>query len=188
MIRMLNFIVNFFLGLLPEVIYFTLFLIYTKGYTYNKIKLFILLLIGYTLFKIMLPTNIYFQIVFTLYVPLILKFLYKDKFHISDIFVFVYASMILILITSICLPILFIFNNYWLSYTISRILLFMFIFIFKNKLNKIYRWIISQWNRNYENPNRIKAITIRQFCVISLNVMFYILNLWIIYIMNTVGS
>ena len=184
----MNFIVNFFLGLLPEVIYFTLFLIYTKGYTYNKIKLFILLLIGYTLFKFMLPVNIYFQIAFTLYVPLILKILYKDKFHISDIFIFVYSSIILILCTLVVLPIHYFGRNYWLTYTLSRILMFGFLFIFKNKLNKVYKWIISQWNRNYENPNKIKAITIRQVCVISLNLMIFILNFGIQYIINIVGS
>lgn len=185
---MVNFLTNFILGLLPEAIYFTLFLIYTKGYKYNRMKLFVLLLIGYTVLKVIFPINIYFQISFTIYVVLILKLLYKDKFHISDLFVFVLASIILILLTSLALPILFIFNHYWLSYLISRIFLFTFLFFFKNKFNDVYKWIISQWNRNYERPNKIKAITIRQVCVISFNIMLYILNLWIIYIMNRIGS
>lgn len=185
---MVNFATNFVLGLLPEVIYFTLFLIYTKDYKYNKLKLFVLLLIGYTLLKFLLPINIYFQLSFTLYVPIILKILYKDKFHISDMFVFVYASIILILCTLVILPIHSVFNNYVLAYIFNRILMFAFIFVFKNKLNKAYRWIISQWNRNYENPNKIKAITIRQICVISLNIMIFILNFGIQYVINGIGS
>lgn len=176
---MCNFIVNLFLGLIPEAIYFTLFLIYTKGYKSNKIKLFVLLLIGYTILKLFFPINIYFQVSFTLCVPLILKILYKDKFHISDLFVFVYASIILILITCLTAPISFITKNYWIGYIFNRIFMFTFLYLFRNKMNKVYKWIISQWNRNYENPNKIKAITIRQTCVISLNVMIFTLYLFI---------
>lgn len=176
---MCNFIVNLFLGLIPEVIYFTLFLICTKGYKSNKIKLFVLLLIGYIILKLIFPINIYFQVSFTLYVPLILKILYKDKFHISDLFVFVYASIILILITCLTAPISFITKNYWIGYIFNRIFMFTFLYLFRNKLNKVYKWIISQWNRNYEKPNKIKAITIRQTCVISLNVMIFTLYLFI---------
>ena len=174
---MYSFIPNVIFGLLPEVIYFTLFLIYTKNYKNNKIKLFLLLFIAYISLKYLLPANIYFQILFTLYVPIVLKILYKDKFHISDMFVFVYASIILILITVVTYPIALVLNNYIIAYIINRILMFLFIIIFKNKLNKVYKWIIPQWNRNYENPNKIKAITIRQVCVISLNVMIYVLYL-----------
>jgi hypothetical protein len=176
---MVNFVTNFILGLLPEIIYFTLFLIYTKKYKYNKFKLFVLLLIGYTLFEIIFPDNIYFQICFTLYVPLVLKLLYKDKFHISDIFIFVYASIILIIITCITAPISIISDNYWIGYIFDRIIMFGFLYLFRKKLNKVYKWIISQWNRNYEHPNKIKAITIRQICVISLNIMIFVLYLFI---------
>ena len=176
---MVNFIINFILGLLPEVIYFTLFLILTKKYKTNRIILFILLLIGYTILKITFPVNIYFQICFIFYVPIVLKLLYKNKFHISDIFVFVYASIFLILITCLTAPISFITKNYWIGYIFNRIFMFAFLYIFRNKFNKAYRWVISQWNRNYEKPNKIKAITIRQVCVISLNVMIFALYLFI---------
>lgn len=166
-------------ALIPEVIYFTLFLIFTKNYKNNKIKLFVLLLIGYLILKIIFPLNIYFQICFTLYVPLILRLLYKDRFHISDIFIFVYASIMLILISFVTAPIYYITNNYIFAFIINRILMFLILFLLKNKLNKFYKWIIPQWNRNYEKPNKIKAITVRQVCVISLNVMIFILHLFI---------
>ena len=182
---MYSFIPNVIFGLFPEVIYFTLFLIYTKNYKDNKIKLFLLLLLGYVVLKFLLPANIYFQITFTLYVPVILKLLYKDKFHISDIFVFVYSSIVLIIITILTYPIALILNNYIIAYIINRFLMFLFIIFFKSKLNKIYKWVISQWNRNYEKPNKIKAITIRQVCVISLNVMIYALYLSVQILINS---
>lgn len=185
---MVDFATNFLIGLLPEAIYFTLFLILTKKYKNKRIILFILMLFSYTLLKLIFPINIYFQISFTICVPIILKILYKDKFHISDIFIFVYASIILILCTLIVLPIHYYFNNYWLTYVLNRILMFLFLFIFRNKLNKAYKWIISQWNRNYSKPNKIKAITIRQVCVISLNIMIFILYFGIQYIINRIGS
>lgn len=176
---MVNFVTNFIFALFPEVVYFTLFLIYTKGYKYNKIKLFIFLLLGYSVLKMFLPKNIYFQIIFTLYVPIVLKFIYKDKFHISDMFIFVYSSIILILCTCITIPIYLIFGKYMLAFILNRILMFVVLFLLKNKLNKAYVWIISQWNRNYEHPNKVKAITIRQVSVISMNIMIYALYLFI---------
>ena len=174
-------IINIIAGLLPEVLYFTFFLIYAKNYKEKRMLLFILLLIGYIVLKLIFPFNIYFQISFTLYVPIILRILYKNKFHISDLFVFVYASISLITITLITYPISIILNNYLLAYFINRICMFLFIFIIRKKLNKCYKWIIKQWNRNYEQPNKIKAITIRQICVISLNTMIYILYLLVNY-------
>lgn len=185
---MVNTITNILFGLLPEVLYFTLFIIFTKGYKTNRIKLFVLLAIGYIVFKLIFSLNVLFQLSFTFYVPIILKILYKDKFHISDIFVFVYASIVLILLTFLILPIDSIFHNYMLAFVLNRILMFIFLFIFRNKLNKVYKWIISQWNRNYEKPNKIKAITIRQVCVISLNVMIFVLNFGVQYLINGIGS
>lgn len=181
-------IINTIAILLPEVIYFTLFLVYTKNYNVKKLLLFILLLIGYIILKFIFPLNIYFQIIFTLYVPIVLKFIYKNKFHVSDLFVFVYASISLIVISLITYPVSLIFNNYLLAYFLNRICMFLFIFLARKKLNKYYVWIIKQWNRNYEKPNRVKAITIRQICVISLNVMIYILYLGVVYNINIVGS
>ena len=180
----MNIFYNIIFALLPESIYFTLFLIYTKNYKNNKLKLFILLFLGYVTLKIIFPFNIYCQILFLIYVPIILRLLYKNKFHISDIFILVYASLLIILETLLVLPIYSIFNNYLLAFILSRLLMFIVLFILKNKLNKVYKWIISQWNRNYEKPNKIKAITIRQCCVISLNVIVFILYLGIQYIIK----
>lgn len=176
---MYNIIDNIIFALIPEVIYFTLFLIFTKNYKTNRIALFVLLLLGYIILKLIFPLNIYFQLCFTLYVPFILKILYKDKFHISDIFIFVYSSILLILITCLTLPIYYIFNNYIFAFIINRFLMFFVLILLRNKLNKGYKWIIAQWNRNYENPNKIKAITIRQICVISFNIMIFVLYLFI---------
>lgn len=181
---MYSFGLNVLLGLIPECLYFTLFIIYTKKYKTKRILLFILLLAGYIILKFLFPINITFQILYILYVPLILKLLYKNKFHITDIFVFVYASIFLIIITLISLPIFFIFNQYIIAFILNRILMFLFLILFKDKFNIIYKKIISQWNRNYQKKNKFKAITIRQICVISLNIMVFVLNIWISYIIN----
>lgn len=183
--KMYGFFPSLILAWFPEVIYFTLFLIFTKRYNYNRLKLFSCLLIGYVFLKICFPKNIYFQISYTLLVPIILKILYKNKFHISDIFVFVYASLILIFITIMTYPFALLFNNYVLAFILNRIVMFSILFIIKNNLNKVYVWIISQWNRNYEKPNKIKSITIRQTCVISLNIMIFMLYLSVQILINS---
>lgn len=181
---MVSFIQNVMLALLPEVIYFTLFLIFTKQYKNRRILLFFLLLIGYVTLKKIFPFNIYCQIGFIIYVPIILRILYKAKFHLSDMFIIVYASWILILETLLLLPVYLVFNNYIAIFILTRILMIVTVLLLRNKLNKAYKWIISQWNRNYEKPNKVKAITIRQVCVISLNVMIFMLYLGIQYIIK----
>lgn len=169
---------------IPEVLYFTLFLVFAKGYKTRKLELFFVLLFGYVLFEEMFKMNIYFQIAYTLYVPIVLRMLYKDKFHISDIFVFVYSSIFLILISIIGIVMYSVCKFYVFSFVVNRILMFLFLFLFKTKIRKYYEWIISQWNRNVEHPNRVKAITIRQVCTISLNIMIYVLYLILQYFIN----
>lgn len=102
---MVSNIQNILFALLPEAIYFTLFLIYTKGYKTKKFLLFTLLFIGYVVLKLAFPLNIHCQVGFLIYTPVVLKLLYKDKFHISDAFVLVYASWLIILETLLILPI-----------------------------------------------------------------------------------
>lgn len=179
---------NIILGIIPEAIFFSLFIIFTKKYN-HKIKnlvFTILMILGYIILKQLLPKNVYCQIIYILYVPLLMFLLYKNKFHISDIFVMSWASILMTLLQVIFLPLIYLFGNdsYMVMWILNRIITFALLILFRNKFNKIYKYFISQWNRNREKPNKIKALTIRNICVISLNISIFILNLCMILISN----
>ena len=169
---------NIILGLIPESIFFSLFIIFTKNYK-NKAKniVFTLLMItGYIILKQILPRNVYCQIIYLAYVPLLMFLLYRNKFHISDVFVMSWANIVYIGLTSICLLLINIFCNiYWVLYAINRLSMVLFLVFTYNKLNKFYKYIIPQWNRNRQKPNKIKALTIRNICVIGLNISIFII-------------
>ena len=80
---MVSNIQNILFALLPEAIYFTLFLIYTKGYKTKKFLLFTLLFIGYVVLKLAFPLNIHCQVGFLIYTPVINP---EDKVLIIDDF------------------------------------------------------------------------------------------------------
>ena len=179
---------NIILGLIPEAIFFSLFIIFTKNYK-NKAKniVFTLLMItGYIILKQILPRNVYCQIIYLAYVPLLMFLLYRNKFHISDVFVMSWASILITILQLIFLPFLYLFgnNSYFIMWILNRIITFVVLIFMKNKLNKIYKYFISQWNRNREKPNKFKALTIRNICVISLNISIFILNLCMILVSN----
>lgn len=179
---------NILLGLIPEAIYFSIFIILTKNYKNKRKNLIftLLLTLGYIMFKQILPRNVYCQIAYLLYVPFIMRVMYKEKWHISDMFVMSWATIILGILSILAMIPTFVFGIklYWYCYAINRLLLVLFLIFCGKKLNGIYRYFISQWNRNYEKPNKIKALTVRNVCVITLNVTIYLLNLCMIFMSN----
>ena len=174
---------NILLGLIPEAIYFSLFIIFTKDYKKNRVLFTILLALGYIVLKQIFPANVYCQVCYILYVPFIMWLTNREKFHASDMFVMSWASITLLVFSLIFMPIILIFGmkTYFIMFALNRIIMFVFLALFKNKLNKIYKWVIPQWNRNREKPNPIKALTIRNLCVLGLNFSIFILNLCMIF-------
>lgn len=177
------YIISILLGLLPEVLYFTMFLVYTKNLKEKKIKLFLLISIAYFLCLLIQKYKTLYYILFVVLVYLILKLLYKEKSQIIDIFAFSISTIYLTLLACICAIILKNdYSNYFLYYSlyfISRVLLFG-IFIFKNKFNIIYKKYCNLWNRNDNIKRPIKSITLRNVSLIMINVSIFILNIAII--------
>lgn len=142
------YLISIILGLLPEVLYFTLFLIYTKDLKEKKLKLFALITIAYTVtifIKQYVLLN-YLALIAGMY--LILKLLYKKKTQIIDVFIVGISYLWIALLSAVLL--IFLnkdLSNYYQLYIINRILLFV-PFIFKNKFNIVYKKYCSLWNRN----------------------------------------
>lgn len=173
------------LGQIPEAIYFALFMIFTKRIKEKRIFFIITMVVEYLLLKHFVKYNIWFQISYIFMSFLILKLLYKDKAQITDIFTFAIASIVLMIC---CLLLSFIFlsnfSNYFYYYLyaiITRILMFGFLFIFKNKLYKIQNFYKKIWNRNDKVNKKIKSTTFRSLNIVIFNIMFYILNICMLY-------
>lgn len=176
---MVNFIVNIFLGMVPDILYLTLFICFAKKLKEKRIKLFVLLAIGYILLIMILQYKFLFYIAFIIYAFLILKLLYKS--HISDFFLVSVALFYMTLISYIGYMLLS--GNYVLYYIVERIVLYL-IFIFKNKFNVVYNKYLSLWNRN--DNGKIKSITLRNGSLLFVNSFIIILDLIIIYIVSII--
>lgn len=172
-------IISFLFGLVPEVTYFTLFLIYTKQIKEKKLLLWILIAIAYVLCMFVQKYKAVYYILFIVLVYLILKLLYKKKTQIIDIFVFSLSFSYICFIGFLFSRFLVDSNpslTYFFSAFMNRIFLFI-PFIFKNKFNFIYKKYCKLWNRDYNKKQPIKSITLRNSSLILLNIFIFIINI-----------
>ena len=105
-----------------------------------------------------------------------LKVLYKEKAQITDIFLFMFASIILILFSGIFA--ILVYNNiinYIVAIILLRICLFLFLFFNIKNINGVYKTFCKSWNRN--KNSKIKSLTLRNISIIIFNLMFYSINL-----------
>lgn len=166
-----------FITQIPEAIYFSLFMIYTKRLTEKRLLYITLMVLEYILLVNLFPYNVYFQITYTFISFLILKVLYKEKSQIIDIFTFGIASIILMVISALMYVIgSYTFNNVILCIVLQKIILFAFIFIFKNKLYNIQKLYKKLWNRKFNKTYKIKTTTFRAINVVVFNIMFFVIN------------
>ena len=178
------YLVSILLGMIPEVLYFTLFLIYTKGLKEKKIRLCLLIAIAYFLCLMINRFKLVYYIGFLFLIYLILKLLYKKKAQITDIFIINLSFIYIGLISYICS--LFVkedYSNYYLLCIIDKILLFV-PFIFRNKFNIWYKKYYSLWNRNDSIKRPIKSITLRNLSLIGLNMFIFICYIVFLYKLN----
>lgn len=171
---------NILLCAIPEVLYFTLFMIFTKNLKDKKFIYFGLMLIQYVILMNLLPYNVWFQLIYTFMSFVILKILYKEKAIITDIFMFAISSILLIITSVVSYMIVYYtIGIYAVAYILNRILMFGLLFIFKNKLNVIYKKLNNVWNR--KSNSKVRSLTVRNISVIVFNVMFYVINFCMIY-------
>lgn len=181
---MMKFILSLFVGMIPEVLYFTLFLIYTKNLKEKKIKLFLLIAIAYVLCIMISRYKILYYVSFIFLIYLILKLLYRKKTQIIDIFVIMYASFYLTLL-SYLIYFAHDFTSYLICYAINRILLFA-IFVFRNKFNVLYQKYCKFWNRNDSIKRPMKSITLRNISLIVINCIIFFMNIICLYMITLV--
>lgn len=182
--KMLQNIILLFLEKICEAIYFSLFLIYGKNLKEKRLLFIGIMIFEYLMLKCFIKFNVYFQIAYTFMSFINLKVLYREKAQITDIFLFATASIFLIVI-SFCSGLLHILKmKYFYALIINRIILFSFLFFIKNKINLIYKKYYLKWNRK-DNMTKIRSLTLRNISVIIFNLMFYVINIGLIYAILT---
>ena len=167
-----------FLGQIPEAIYCALFIITCKKIKTKRLLFILLMIMDYLLLKEFLIFNSWFQFLYVIITFIILKVLYKNKAKLFDIF-YMLLSYLFIIIVSIPCFILF-GKNMILANFINKILLFALLFIFRNKLNKLQNIYYKFWNVDKEKKKKIKAITFRSINILTMNLIFIVINLCMI--------
>lgn len=181
---MLQNIILLFLEKICEAIYFSLFLIYGKNLKEKRLLFISIMIFEYVLLTSVLQYTTWIHIIYITLTYINLKVLYKEKAQITDIFLFATASIFLILI-SFCSGLLHILKmKYFYALIINRIILFSFLFFIKNKINLIYKKYYLKWNRK-DNMTKIRSLTLRNISVIIFNLMFYVINIGLIYAILT---
>lgn len=170
------------LGQIPEAIYFALFMIYAKNLKEKRLLFTFLMVVEYIILTRIIMFNSWFQILYTAITFIILKVLYKEKAQVTDIFTFCIGSIMLMIICSICVFLTcVVIKNAIICGIISRILMFLFLFITHKHLYKIQNLYKKLWNRNDKVKKKIKSTTFRCINLVVFNVMFYIINIGMFY-------
>ena len=170
------------LGQVPEAIYFALFMIFTKRLDKKRGLFMTLMVAEYVLLLNALPFSTWSHILYFVISYIILKILYKEKSQITDIFTLGIASIILMIISVICYFIIFVtIQNIIISTLLAKIILFIFLFAMKTKLCNIQKMYKYLWNRNDKLPKFMKSTTFRCINIILFNIMFYVINSFILF-------
>ena len=175
-------ILEMLLGQVPEAIYFSLFMIFTKQLKEKRALFIALMIIEYLLLIRTMPFNLYSHIGYFIITFIILKLLYKEKAQITDVFTMAISSIILITIDALVyFSIGTLTQNYFIAMLIDRILIFTVILLLKNKLPRIQDTYKKLWNRNDKEKKKIKSTTFRCINLIIFNFSFYAINLMMLY-------
>ena len=166
---MIDFIIGLLIGMLPEVLYFTLSICFVKDIQKNRLKLFSLLAVGYIVLIMICRFQLLFYLGYIVYVYVVLKKLYKSK--IIDLFIVSVISTYLTLASFISFKLI---DTYMLAYLVNRLMLFIPIFLLNYKLNDFYNVYYILWDRH--EGNKIKSITVRNISLVFINMLIVIFN------------
>ena len=169
------------IGVIPDVIFLSLFIIYSKKIQTRRVIFFILLLIDYIVTLIIFKYQTLFYILFIVIEYIILRLLYKKEIQLIDSFVITIPFLILFLMSCIYY---FLIPNYMLACILEKITILIMIFLIKNKINIAYKTYRHLWNRTKEEARKIRSITLRNISLILMYIFIFLSDLVCIYIMN----
>lgn len=173
------------IGQIPEAIYFSLFLIFAKGLKKKRTLFTSIMIVEYLLLKRLLPFNVVFQLIYTFLIFLSLKVVYGKIAQITDIFAFSFASLYLIFASAITYAIsYFTVKSFLFALIMNRIIIFSSLIIFNKKIKELYDKFKYLWNRHRNEKVKIRSLTLRNISIILFNIMFYIINIGMIFLLR----
>lgn len=179
---MIENILQIIVGQVPEAIYFSLFIILTRGFKENRLKFTLAIVLEYLLLMNSLPYSVWSHLLFFILTYLIIRLVYKEKAQVTDIFTIAIASLAMIIVNAILYYIGMVTYNYYPIYVVlTRISMFLGLFLVRNKLPKLQKLYNKYWNRNDKIPKRMKSVTFRALNTVVFNLMFYIINIGMIF-------
>lgn len=175
------------LGIIPDSIFITFFILIIKQIKEKRIMLFILISLSYVICMVIKRYNIVYYTLFIVLIYFSIYLLYRDKSNITDTFLIGFL-LLCMFVTSV---IAYSFmgdnlENYYICLLLNKILLII-PFIFMKKIRTIYNKYNEYWNRNDNEKRPIKSISVRNISLILLNVLMffiYLATLSIIYKFN----
>lgn len=170
-------IISIILGLIPEFLYYFIYLTKIKELKGNNILFFILTFINYFLSMLLIRHSFIMYVVFDTVEYLILKILYKNKVCITDLFLILFVETYLLIISVLCF---FLISNYIVAFIVNRILMFIPL-ILLNKIRLLYKRYKNMWNRNDKKKNLIKSLTLRNASLIIMNILIIVTYLILMY-------
>ena len=166
-----------------EAIYFAMFLLIGKNIKNKKLLFIGIMVFEYVMLTNFIEFNVWFQLIYTFMSFVNLKVLYREKAQITDIFLFMVASLTLIFVSFISyMPFHIItkgnveLREYLVALFLNRALLGLILIAGRNLIRNNYKKFCSLWNR-HAIPNQIKSLTLRNISVIIFNLMFWLINL-----------
>lgn len=172
----MNDLLTLLVGGIPEAIYFSLFIVFAKGLKEKRILFTVLMVLQYVLLTRVFVLDIYFQIIYTFMTFVILKSLYKEKAQITDIFLFISSVIILTIFTIPFLLLNTLISSLYVVCIISKICLFIFLYLIRGKIRPLYIKFFKHWNRDYVNKRKIKSLTLKNISIIVFNLMFVLIS------------
>ena len=171
-------LINIILGMLPEVIFFTIFLTACKNIKRKRFSLLILTILNYIGTGALTTYSIYSYVFLIIFQFLFMKLLYKKEVEYIDVFLITISHIYVFIISIACYKLI---NNYYIAFIIDRILLYVPL-LFKNKLIYMYQQYAKLWNRNKDI--KISSISLRNISLITLNVFLFLSDFVCTYISN----
>ncbi len=173
----LQIIRSILLGILPDTLFITFFIVTIKRIRAKKIWLFILVLLSYIICMVVKRYDVIYYTLFIILIYFSIYLVYKDKSNITDTFLIGFTLLYMFLTALV--PSLFMkdnLENYYICLLINKIL-FIIPFIFMKKIRTIYNKYNEYWNRNDNKKRPIKSISVRNISLILLNVLMFFIYL-----------
>lgn len=163
-------------GIIPDVIFFTLFITYVKNLKYSRIKLFFTILIIYLLCVTIQRFELLYYVILIILMCIAVKVFYNKETEMIDITIITFELIYVMTCSFISFKI---FKNdmsyYYYALWLDKLLVLIPL-VFREKWNIVYRKYVELWDRKFLEKRIVKSITVRNFAAIFLCIALIVIH------------